>query len=200
MREIWKIILLLLKFDWIYELIDIYGVQLAAYCSCVSYNKHFIHSRCEICGKSFSQASYLNTHRRIHQTDKRTYKCEYCSKSYRHHTNLAAHRRTHKGLSYECEICYKSFGYECLLRRHLLMHSTERPHKCAICGKGFNRPIVLKQHMQVHSGEKAYVCEWCGKRFSQNSSRKRHLKECACAKSGNDKDLEGDETVREEKT
>ena len=47
-----------------------------------------------------------------------------------------------------CDVCGKSFNHYSRLRRHLLVHSTEKPHRCDQCGKRFKRKDALKSHKQ----------------------------------------------------
>jgi uncharacterized Zn-finger protein len=46
---------------------------------------------------------------------------------------------------------------------------------CAECGKFFSSASNRRRHMRVHTGEKPYGCQSCHKRFSDTGQLKRHL-------------------------
>ena len=53
---------------------------------------------------------------------------------------------------------------------------TSKPFKfnCTECNSMFKENCALKRHMVVHTGEKPYECEDCGQRFTQNGTLLRH--------------------------
>lgn len=110
----------------------------------------------------------------------------------------AAGRSSHH---HTCNICKKSFSYSNDLRKHLRIHSDERPFECKQCGMRFRQAGCLKNHvacqhgsavsfichyctkefpikerlrlhMRIHSGEKPYKCEYCAKGFSRGGQVK----------------------------
>ena len=40
--------------------------------------------------------------------------------------------------------------------------------RCKVCNKTFVRSYRLKRHMVVHTGEKPFPCQYCGRRFTKN--------------------------------
>ncbi|KAM8842603.1 uncharacterized protein ACB058_014202 isoform 4-T4 [Synchiropus picturatus] len=101
----------------------------------------------------------------------------------------------------KCHICGKVLHNNHCLRRHLLVHTGERPFKCYICARGFNQKGNLKTHMKVHKGERncillgekrnpkptpiiANVCGECGMHFDEPQQleihRKAHRKPFSC--------------------
>ena len=65
---------------------------------------------CDVCGKIFSRAGSLKTHRLIHTAEK----------------------------NHECEICGKTFTQLKYLKSHQLFHTGERKHSCDVCGKNIH--------------------------------------------------------------
>ncbi|XP_034245555.1 myoneurin-like [Thrips palmi] len=61
---------------------------------------------------------------------------------------------------YPCHICSKVFGWSTDLKRHILIHTGERPFKCKLCPSSFTRNFLLQKHeSKVHhrNGAKCVV-------------------------------------------
>ncbi|KAG5887736.1 hypothetical protein JTB14_003897 [Gonioctena quinquepunctata] len=55
---------------------------------------------------------------------------------------------------YQCTICEKKFGWSTDLKRHILIHTGERPFRCDMCTSSFTRNFLLQKHQRkVHSAE-----------------------------------------------
>lgn len=47
---------------------------------------------------------------------------------------------------YACHLCPKTFGWTTDLKRHLLIHTGERPFMCTMCNATFTRNFLLQKH------------------------------------------------------
>jgi uncharacterized Zn-finger protein len=85
-----------------------------------------------------------------------------------------------RGKEYLCtvESCGKAFKDNSKLKRHMLVHTGDRPFRCLFCGKSFSLDFNLRTHIRIHTGEKPYVCEvqGCNKSFSQSNNLALHAK------------------------
>ncbi|XP_066948862.1 longitudinals lacking protein, isoforms H/M/V-like isoform X9 [Macrobrachium rosenbergii] len=51
-----------------------------------------------------------------------------------------------------------------------------RKHSCAICGRRFRLANDLRRHLRIHTGEKPFLCPHCPYRASQKQSVNRHVR------------------------
>ncbi|WP_224789073.1 RHS repeat-associated core domain-containing protein [Pseudomonas fluorescens] len=84
-----------------------------------------------------------------------------------------------------CPICSKVLSSKPHLKRHLLLHTGERPHACKEpgCKSTFATSGTLTQHRRTHTGEKRYKCPepGCNAKYkgalSLTDHRKKHTGE-----------------------
>ncbi|XP_031627841.1 zinc finger protein 883-like [Contarinia nasturtii] len=160
--------------------------------------------KCHICDRSYPYASLLKLHIRTHMTDK-GHNCPLCSKSFARSDHCKQHiNNVHKGevvdgvvrkpsFERKCEVCCKVFHHSGNLRKHMTLHTGERPFTCdePNCGRTFVLAQHLKSHQKlVHSDEKSFQCAQCGKLFNHSGNYKKHMRthsgerpfKCFCGK------------------
>lgn len=56
----------------------------------------------------------------------------------------------------ECEECRDGFGNGNVLKRHLMIHTEERPWECRICGQRFRHKEVMGKHVRGHENGEGF--------------------------------------------
>ena len=47
---------------------------------------------------------------------------------------------------------------------------------CPYCGKHMKQGFLIRRHMKIHTGEKPYSCEYCNHSTIQKNDLKKHYK------------------------
>ncbi|XP_024080802.1 zinc finger protein 519-like [Cimex lectularius] len=143
--------------------------------------------QCVICLKKF----------KVKRLDK--FFCEKCNKGYWRVAHLKRHQKYECGKEkqFRCHICAKPFHRRDVLKRHMVIHSTNiltfqrvfnltekskhftglNKFFCEKCNKGYWRMAHLKRHQKYECGsvEKRFTCPICSKAFRRNDNLKQHM-------------------------
>ncbi|XP_044597066.1 zinc finger protein 28-like isoform X2 [Cotesia glomerata] len=134
---------------------------------------------CDLCDRVLSSKSAIEEHLRTHSSD-RPFTCQFCDKSFKQKSALYSHKKFHltdATSKHKCSTCERVFPRSQELKKHILVHTHEKPYCCDICGKKFRTSGCVSRHKRIHTTEKIHKCNICGAQFGQKRYLKNH---CRC--------------------
>lgn len=156
------------------------------YCKVISASSLDVFA-CPLCGKTFSQLSYLRIHEDMHMDGKQKFYCKFCNKAFFHSTALQAHLPVHGNVlpRFKCPYCDKVYLSGSSRNHHVRFVHFPTVHKCPQCGAEYTRKYVLNRHIaNVHLGlarkrpDEKLNCTQCGRTVYGHAKMKIHLITC----------------------
>ena len=151
---------------------------------------------CGLCNETFSDPEELNIHMEMHkETDTYTYTVDGKSFTVSLGPNFgsSSNKTPEKGKEkqsdsstpisagdteeqeFKCHLCPKQYSRANSLKRHLILHTGEKPHACIHCDKKFALVSYLTEHMKMHTGGLPFRCKICHKQFNRYANMKVHM-------------------------
>ncbi|XP_023304444.2 zinc finger protein 12 [Lucilia cuprina] len=83
---------------------------------------------------------------------------------------------------FECFLCGKKVQSSYNLRRHMMIHTGERPFGCDLCDRRFREFSDMKKHRRRHANEPSYLCMVCHERPPVDNDPTRCINCCTQSK------------------
>jgi len=85
--------------------------------------------------------------------------CSICKRELQSKHALMKHIKLHGAPKYKCNKCDRQFFERTKLRRHQIVHSTEKKFKCSECQRSFVLEHNLKIHIRIHHSKTSELKE-----------------------------------------
>ncbi|XP_063609183.1 zinc finger protein Xfin-like [Penaeus indicus] len=153
-------------------------------------NTHGKMHQCPFCHYSTAIVTHMKRHVRTH-TGEKPFACPHCAYSSGHplQVELGSGGQWPDGSGtkqawicanninkiHKCPYCQYSSLVLNNLKRHMSIHTGEKPFACPHCSYSCTRKGNLETHIRTHTGEKPYSCQHCPYRSSRMFSLKSHM-------------------------
>ena len=116
---------------------------------------------CQICGKSFAQASLLKKHLTSAHSGDRRFSCPYCPAAFKRKDHADRHvADTHTLVAglFECDVCGGRFQSAVRLKQHSKLHTDDATLRqpCTLCGKRMLVKNLVTHYNRAHAAHHAY--------------------------------------------
>ena len=112
------------------------------------------------------------------ESSENTHICPECEKGFPSSRSLTNHTsKQHRNKRFACPVqpCGKKFSDRGHLKRHIRVHTGDRPFKCPTCERLFADKTNMNRHKETHSSNKKFECLGCHKKFIRKTSFIKHL-------------------------
>ncbi|XP_041472505.1 zinc finger protein 11-like [Lytechinus variegatus] len=137
---------------------------------------------CPYCKKKFSRKKECDMHV-IKHPGVDFPECSLCKKKFASLDMKHRHMKRYHGIVdlectkenyHECQYCDKKFGLKGTLKKHIRIHTKDKPFQCKHCGKEYSHQPSLSEHV----GKTQPECPKCKEKFACKTMRRKHMKIC----------------------
>ena len=130
---------------------------------------------CPFCTKIMDQYSNMRRHILTH-TGEKPFSCPYCVFACNQNTSLKAHiHRMHQNLFSNVKIANKKYFYLIIFQISEPIRIGPSLFGCPYCPKTMKMKTDVKRHILIHTGEKPFSCLYCSYSCNRKTSMKSHM-------------------------